>query len=78
MAGSRKDGTEMTDQITNVETDDRRQCPGSHLALSSDLVDESTHCGFCPDCGQRVAVWLSESWFRDLHWEPVSVETVTG
>jgi hypothetical protein len=67
----------MTEQI-NVETDERRQCPGSYLVLPSDQVDESIHCGFCPDCGQRVAVWLSGSWSRDLHWKLVNAETMTG
>jgi hypothetical protein len=68
----------VTKQITNMETDERRQCPGSDLVLPSDLVDESKHRGFCPDCGQWVAVWLSESWFRALHWEPVNADTVIG
>ena len=68
----------MTEQITNVEPGNRRWCPGSDLVLPSDLVDESTHRGFCPDCGQRVAVWLSGSWFRELHWKSVNAETVTG
>jgi hypothetical protein len=68
----------MTEQITNVETDNRRRCPGSDLALPSDLVDESTHRAVCPDCGQRVAVWLSGSWFRESHWEPVNAEHQTA
>ena len=62
----------MTEQITTVEIDNRRECPGSHLALPSDLVHKGTNgdSGYCPDCGQEVPVWLSGSWFRAAHRVP--------
>jgi len=57
----------MTQQIPTVEIGGRRSCSGSDSALPSNLVDESTFRGVCTDCGRRVAVWLSESWFREEH-----------
>jgi hypothetical protein len=57
---------------------DRRLCPGSDLVLPSDLVDMSNHTAICPDCGERVGVWLSESWYRQEHWEQVNAEHQTA
>lgn len=51
----------------------RRACPGSDLAVPSDLVDMSNYTVICPDCGERVPVALSSEtgfeggWIRDPH-----------
>jgi hypothetical protein len=48
-------------------------CPGSDLAVPSDLVDMSNHTVICPDCGRPVPVALSGQtgfeggWIRDPH-----------
>jgi len=58
--------------------DDCRLCAGSDLAIPSNLVDMSNHTATCPDCDQRVPVWLSVSWYRQKHLEPVNTEHLTA
>ncbi len=72
----------------NVErkpvTDGHSLCPGSSQPVPSDTVNmngqtAARDTAICPDCGQRVAVWLSGpvgsteqlgQWIRDPHPEP--------
>lgn len=72
----------------NVESesvaDGRSLCPGSSQPVPSDTVSMNGQTAvrdtaICPDCGQRVIVWLSGpvgstgelgQWIRDPHSEP--------
>ncbi len=64
-------------------------CPGSSQPVPSDKVNMNgqtavIHTAICPDCGQRVDVWLSGpvgqlgQWICDPHSESVSTEHLTG
>lgn len=62
--------------------DDRTRCPGSSQPVPSERVNMNgqtavIHTAICPDCGQRVEVWLSGplgqpgQWICDPHSEPI-------
>jgi|GEM_PF-3807293 len=75
-------------QIIGVEIEPlpegRSLCPGSSRPVPSDTVNMNGQIAvrdtaICPDCGQRVIVWLSGpvgahervgQWIRDPHLEP--------
>jgi hypothetical protein len=67
-----------------LHSDGRSLCPGSSQPVPSDTVNMNGQTAvrdtaICPDCGQRVIVWLSGpvgstgqlgQWISDPHSEP--------
>jgi hypothetical protein len=67
----------MTEEMVTVEKGSHCPCEGGGMALAPNLVDLKNFQGYCPDCGQRVTVWLEGLLYRAPHHLPVKADTVS-